>query len=278
VLDAAVQSQANTSQPDIAHCTAHYLRSALPKPFEVKISPLKIGRGFSNLTAELWQDGGVRITTHLIFTSLPEAPGPQLPTPRSLTVTRPSPHARQIPIEAPPSQAKATKLVGKFSFKEKMQWSEQWDQLNRRNIARASNGTGGAEWACWIQLKDESDGITQASLPFFGDMFRNFPELLPKDQKAGPSWFPTMVLAIEFKTKIPKSYNLRTVGLWAEGRHLHEGRHDNTVEVWTSPCEFGDENAKLAKDWRKEQHCLCVSTQMALTLPLEVNTSRGAKL
>lgn len=109
-------------------------------------------------------------------------------------------------------------------------------------------------------------------------MFRNYAELLPKGQRSGPSWFPTMVLAIDFKVKIPKDYSFRTVGLWAEGKHMQDGRHDNTVEVWTAPCEFGDRSAKIEPDWRKKQYCLCVSTQMALTLPLSVNEARGAKL
>ena len=109
-------------------------------------------------------------------------------------------------------------------------------------------------------------------------MFRNLPEMLPKDQKAGPSWFPTMVLDLQFLVKIPSSYRLRTVGLWSEGRFLQDGRHDNSVEVWTAPCELGDKGAKIDKDWKKEGHCLCISRQMALTLPISVNESRGAKL
>lgn len=128
------------------------------------IRPLKVGRGFSNLTAELVQDGGARIITHLIFTQLPDAPGPQLPTPESLTVTRPSPAARRVPIEAHPSAVRPTGLVKKFSFKDRVLWSEQWDQLNRRNTERQADGRGGAEWAAWMQLTDERDAITPSTL------------------------------------------------------------------------------------------------------------------
>lgn len=112
-------------------------------------------------------------------------------------------------------------------------------------------------------------------------MFRNLPELLPKGQKPGMSWFPTMVMAIDFKFKIPKSSNAfakRTVGLHSYGNFMSDGRHDNSVEVWTAPCELGDENAKVDKDWRNEQFCLAVSTQMALTLDISVNEKRRAKL
>jgi hypothetical protein len=110
-------------------------------------------------------------------------------------------------------------------------------------------------------------------------MFRNLPEMLPKKQKPGLSWFPTMVMAIDFKFKIPQSsdtYAKRTVGLFAYGSFMQDGRHDNSVEVWTAPCELGQKDAKLDKDWRKDQFCLAVSTQMALTLPISVNEKRRA--
>ena len=106
-------------------------------------------------------------------------------------------------------------------------------------------------------------------------MFRNLPESLPKGQKSGPSWFPTMVIDIQFVVKISSLYRLRTVGLWSEGRFMQDGRHDNSVEVWTAPCELEDEKAQIDADWKKEQHCLCISRQMALTLPLSVNEARA---
>lgn len=127
-------------------------------------------------------------------------------------------------------------------------------------------------------LLDANDiRITRA---FFADMFRNLPELLPKGQKPGMSWFPTMVMAIDFKFKIPKSskYARRTVGLHAYGTFMQDGRHDNSVEVWTAPCELGEANATVDKDWRIDQFCLAVSTQMALTLDISVNEKRRAKL
>ena len=112
-------------------------------------------------------------------------------------------------------------------------------------------------------------------------MFRNLPEMLPKKQKPGISWFPTMVMAIDFKFKIPKipgRYAKRTVGLYAYGNFMQDGRHDNSVEVWTAPCELREKGTNLSKDWRKDQFCLAVSTQMALTLPISVNEKRRSKL
>lgn len=86
-----------------------------------------------------------------------------------------------------------------------------------------------------------------------------------------------MVISLEFKVKIDNSHAARTVGLWSIGKFMQDGRHDNSVEVWTAPCELGD-GSEEQKDWRKGQYCLCTSTQMALTLPLSVNEARKAKM
>ncbi|KAK9899545.1 hypothetical protein P389DRAFT_1031 [Cystobasidium minutum MCA 4210] len=285
VLDAAIKNQSSTNHKDICHCTAHFVRSALPKPFEVHIRNLKIGRGFSNITANLMQDGEIRIMTHLIFTTLPETPAEpsqrKLPTPENLTIVHPSPFARLMPIEKHPSKCKDSPIYHKFTFKKRMRWSEQWDQVARAVKRRQKDGRGGAEWSGWVALVDESDEVTPSSLAFFADMFRNLPEMLPKGQKPGVSWFPTMVMAIDFKFKIPRAdgrFAKRTVGLHAYGNFMQDGRHDNSVEVWTAPCELGESGAKLDTDWRKDQFCLAVSTQMALTLPISVNEKRRSKL
>jgi len=67
------------------------------------------------------------------------------------------------------------------------------------------------------------------------------------------------------------------VGLYSSGRFLNDpqGRHDAYVEVWTAPCNIGE--GEMVRGWRDEQVCLAVSTQMALTIPMEVNHGRGKK-
>jgi hypothetical protein len=168
VLDAAVKHQSTTNQKDICHCTAHFVRSALPKPFEVHIKILKAGRGFSNLTADLVQDGNVRIMTHLIFTTLQDAPVDpskrKLPTPDDLTITSPSPFARVMPIEQSPDRCKDSPVYQKFTFKNRMRWSEQWEQVARGIKKRQKDGRGGAEWAGWVALTDPEDAVTTSSL------------------------------------------------------------------------------------------------------------------
>ena len=85
-----------------------------------------------------------------------------------------------------------------------------------------------------------------------------------------------MVISIDFKVKLDSLYAKRTVGLWSSSKFMQDGRFDNTTEVWTAPSELG-EVAELPKDWRKQQNCLCVSTQMGLTMPLSVNERRRSE-
>jgi hypothetical protein len=85
-----------------------------------------------------------------------------------------------------------------------------------------------------------------------------------------------MAITVEFKSPIPTSscYTSRTVGLYSSGRFINnpEGRHDAYVEVWTAP-----EPGRETEGWRDKQICLAVSTQMALTVPMEVNRRIGRR-
>lgn len=55
------------------------------------------------------------------------------------------------------------------------------------------------------------------------------------------------------------------------------GRHDAHVEVWTAPSNIGE--GTYVDNWRDHQVCLATATQMALTLPMQVNEKLGkAKL
>ena len=88
-----------------------------------------------------------------------------------------------------------------------------------------------------------------------------------------------MTLSIEFKHKIPPSSSSlhadRTVGLYSCGRFVTapQGRHDAYVEVWTAPSNIGE--GSVADNWRDDQVCLAIATQMALTLPMQVNKKLG---
>ena len=164
ILDAAIKSQSQTSQRDIVHCTAHFLRATEIKPFEVRIKKLRTGKGFSNLLADLSQEGLVRISTHLIFTTLPDPPKPHLPTPTSLTITQPSSYARVIPLRIHPSQAVLTPLPPIFTFSKRIRWAEDQALIAHKNDINSKAGEGGLEWLAWLNLPDESDAFTTATL------------------------------------------------------------------------------------------------------------------
>ena len=90
-----------------------------------------------------------------------------------------------------------------------------------------------------------------------------------------------MVLNIEFKFPIPKKssdHSTRTVGIYSSSQFMNDpqGRHNAYVEVWTAPCNIGE--GQEVKGWREKQVCLATSTQMALTIPIEVNQKQGARL
>ena len=51
-----------------------------------------------------------------------------------------------------------------------------------------------------------------------------------------------------------------------------QGRHDAYVEMWTAPSRevWESESADSGK-WREEQVCIAVASQVAVTVPIEVN-------
>lgn len=47
------------------------------------------------------------------------------------------------------------------------------------------------------------------------------------------------------------------------------------TEVWTAPSNIGE--GEEVQGWRDKQVCLAVSTQMALTVSMEVNARKGSR-
>lgn len=87
-----------------------------------------------------------------------------------------------------------------------------------------------------------------------------------------------MTMTIEYKFPIPKASKTqsnRTVGVFSSSNFIHGsmGRHDIYTELWTAPCDVGV--GVEVEGWRDQQVCLAVSTQMALTLPMARNLSKG---
>lgn len=160
-------------------------------------------------------------------------------------------------------------------------------------------GGSGLEWGGWLEFVDKQERITSPSLAFLVDVFVNVVRLLPKEIRGNLndrydaatsqqridhvfpiSWFPTMVLSLEFKKPIPSesdAHASRTVGIYSVGRFLDDPdhRHDTHVEIWSAPSNVGE--GVDSGEWRSKQVCLATATQMSLTLPLTVNETRAKR-
>ncbi|KAG2066308.1 hypothetical protein BDR04DRAFT_1130050 [Suillus decipiens] len=294
VVEACTRFQSETVHKDPVHVTAHFLHATTVGPAEVSVSVQKIGKNFTNLLADLAQGGHIKLTSHLIFGDLTPVPGG---VPRSLAV--PSPYARRLPLLNHPSAAVRDRMRHIWRFHSLLSWSIDHAILARnavRSQTRADTeiiGGGGAEWGAWCELTRTEDEIKPSSIPFFGDTCVNLPSLLPDSEPAShgaldcrgtltpfSSWFPTVIMTIEFKARVPSSQDhaSRTVGLYSESRFLTDphGRHNARVEVWTAPSAIGQGN--LEAGWRDKQYCIAVVDQMALTLPMDLNHRQGNKV
>ncbi|KAG1882656.1 thioesterase-like superfamily-domain-containing protein [Suillus subluteus] len=284
VVEACTRFQLETVHKDPIHVTAHFLRATNVGPAEVRVSVQKIGKNFTNLSADLAQGGHIRLTSHLIFGDLTPVPDGI-----SRSLAAPSPYARRLPLLNHPSVAVRDRMRHTWRFHSLLSWSMDHSILARnamRSQTRADTeiiGGGGAEWGAWCELTRTEDEIKPSSIPFFGDMFLNLPSLLPDSEPASHGtldcWFPTVTMTVEFKARIPSSqdYASRTVGLYSESRFLTDphGRHNAHVEVWTAPSAMGQ--GKLEAGWRDKQYCIAVVDQMALTLPMDLNHRQGSR-
>ncbi|KAF7364836.1 hypothetical protein MVEN_00353900 [Mycena venus] len=200
-IEACIQHQACTPHRDPIHAAAHFLQPTSIAPFEVHVRTLRKGRGFTNVLADLVQQGRTRITTHLIFGIL-EPP----------RLVPPSSYARRLPLHVHPSVAIETPPRG-WHFKKHIRWAHD-PLLRAQNLqdspARTNSttvGGGGLVWGAWLELTGLNERITPASMAFLVDVFPNLPQNLPPSERLGvhpdQTWFATMTMCIEFKAPIP---------------------------------------------------------------------------
>jgi hypothetical protein len=108
-----------------------------------------------------------------------------------------------------------------------------------------------------------------------------FDHLLHSAPSPPHSWFPTLTFSLDFKSRFPLSAvpantststnttpSRTTVGLYSVCKFIHEGRHDQTVEVWSAPSGIGEKGGrKIGSDeWRREAQILGISTQVSWML------------
>ncbi|KIK69774.1 hypothetical protein GYMLUDRAFT_34172 [Collybiopsis luxurians FD-317 M1] len=285
IVQACILYQEQRSlHPDPIHVTGHFLYATSVSPFEVHIRVLKLGKNFTNLAAELLQDNISKVTSHLIFGVLepPSNGGDSV-----INLIPPSPYARRVPLYEHPSKAPRAVFPSHYKFYSRLDITRE-PEIAVRNLADSSHrttsdtiGGGGLDYGLWCGFRDKGETVTVSSIPFLADISSNVPLLLPKEYRKGlgKSWFPTLVMTIEYKysmTKTMKAHSDRTVGIFSSTNFLQGelGRHDMYTEVWTAPCDVG-ENVEATEGWRDNQICLAVSTQMALTVSVEKNFARG---
>lgn len=182
--------------------------------------------------------------------------------------------------------------AGRFSWREDEQLRQERedDQEKEGKVLK---------WGAWYQLDHPKDVISSATLPsvlplpqtalvlmlcqhrYYADLFSSIPELLPPAERQGPTWYPTISMTMQWFIKLSDLYptststprstgyivDPRAVGLYSTGKIVLGGRHQQDVEVWTSPTSLDPGAEGEVEGWRKKSMLLCTSTQMALCLP-----------
>jgi len=286
IVEACINHQVGSSpHVDPIHISAHFLRATNAGGGEVHVKALKTGKTFTNILAELVQQGNVKTIAHLIFGDLSPSQTSQV----RKVLEPPSPYARRLPLHSHPSAVSYDAIKPSWGSYMDLQMSTDVALLRHNdpdNLLRTTSktvGGGGVEWGAWCELTYKNDEIRTSSLPFFCDTFINLLNLLPHGEAGNSgrrrSWFPTITMTIEFKARIPScdDYSHHTVGLYSESRFLSEpyGRHNARVEVWTAPSQIGQ--GEVTEGWRDKQYCIAVADQMALMLPVELNIREGSK-
>ncbi|KAF8504142.1 thioesterase-like superfamily-domain-containing protein [Hysterangium stoloniferum] len=224
-----------------------FLRTMSIAPFEVHVRTIRSGKFNANLTAELVQNGEVKISAHLIFKA--QSTGSE---DARLTLAPSSPFARRVPIHLHPSVAVLTPMCGDVNFHTKVRWAED-------ETVKERNRGGGLEWGAWLELTDPFECLNYSMLPFMGDMLKGLPLLLPEDQRPPSSGLASNygIYVGVFKAQIPDdpSFSQRNSMDPAQ-------QHTSGVEI---------------EGWRDNQVCLGVAHQMALTVPYEVNTRKASE-
>ncbi|KAF9242659.1 thioesterase-like superfamily-domain-containing protein [Melanogaster broomeanus] len=257
VVEACIKHQAGSSHADPIHVTAHYLRATNAGDAEVRVKVLKSGKSFTNILADLVQQGHTKITTHLIFGNLSVSEPGQVGN----VLAPPSPYSRRLPLHPHPSQVSYDAIRPSRMGRMDLLTSSDVALLRRNdpdNPVRTTSktvGGGGIEWGAWFELTHKNDEIITSSIPFFCDSLFNLPSLLPEGEAGSTagkrSWYPTITMTVEFKAKIPSSDD-------------HSDRTGRGLDG-ASRIAQGD----VVEGWREKQYCIAVADQMALTLPIE---------
>ncbi|KAH6887361.1 hypothetical protein BKA70DRAFT_1573416 [Coprinopsis sp. MPI-PUGE-AT-0042] len=275
VLEACIQHQAKTPYVDPLRISAYFLCPSSSKvSFAAKVTSLKVGKGFTNLKAELIPELSLGPTkppqTEDFFFNLPH------PTPAVYLCTLIPPESRIRPVFGESAKHEYTSWALDAQTLAKTQPSYAPDRTNAEIVGRL-----GLEWAAWYEFQKETEALGDVYIPLLVDMFNGSVSLLPSEERElGDTWETTTTLSIDFKLPISElglQHSKRAIGLYSAGKFVNhpQSRHKAYVEVWTAPSEIG--KGRVEEGWRDQQRCLAIATQMAISVPVQVNLRNAKK-
>ncbi|KAJ9477320.1 hypothetical protein PHBOTO_000877 [Pseudozyma hubeiensis] len=281
--------------------SATYIQAVTWTDFEVKITVLKRGKSLSNLQAELWQDGVMRITTQLLMTDfkvqkesadrtrLPGLKGKEIhdPSKNGYTITEESQWAPRFPL-SPPEECDPPRPFGNlassgktFGFGEMLTISN--DPKHDRLTRNTSSLSAGAYYSLLPQPSPSLDASLVSTgrlssgsnlLPFLADMFTSPPMMIPSTHLS--HWYPTLHLTIEFKRPLPP--HLSRCATLSSGQFMINGQHESDSQLWSHPDDqhlFDPPNQKRkGKSGERRSYILAIARQTALVLPFAVNQNK----
>ncbi|EUC54508.1 thioesterase family protein [Rhizoctonia solani AG-3 Rhs1AP] len=284
---ASMKSQERTKHQDPIHVVAHFMQPTARSEYTIQVEVVRTGSRFSNLTANLIQNGETKVLTHMIFGTLPEfdAPDPVGSVSPFTHISPTHPLFRPIPLDTHPRDSTPSGMHPKYdAFKGYVRHASD-PTLMARNMAkldRPGSHSGGLESGAWWELAGREERLDLSMIPFFADVSENTPTILSHMYGKGTPamWYPTMVMTVEFKRKLPRrdmtGYSGRTLGVYSRGSFLEHGRHDMHGEMWSAPSSIGQPDRRDA-NWKKDMRCVAITSQMALCVSPDVNRSKGEK-
>lgn len=302
---------ASTNVKSISHLdplllSATYIQAVTWTDFEVRIHVLKRGKSLSNVQAELWQDGFMRITTQLLMTDfktqeesadrlkLKGITGKDLhdPAKNGYSITEQSQWAPKFPLARPQDCRKPRTYGNKaasgktFNFGEMITVAE--DPAITAATASTSTLAAGAYYSLVPQPPPRLDptlistGRLSAGtnlIPFLADMFASPPDMIPGQHK--PHWYPTLHLTIEFKRPLPAHSLILRTATYSTGRFMINGQHESNAELWSHPDdqhlfehESNARNTKGGKAGEQRSYIIAIARQTALVLPFAINQAK----
>ncbi|QRV92739.1 thioesterase family protein [Ceratobasidium sp. AG-Ba] len=289
LVKAGILCQRTTKHQDPVHVTGHFIRPSFASGYQIQVSVVRRGSRFTNIVANFIQNEQTKVMAHMIFGTLPALDAP--PSSAKYEDIPPNhPLYHSIPMFSHPSASKVHRFPGGLvEFEKHAQRGEDIAIIARNRSKFVDAQGGGLEAGIWVELMGKEEELEFSMLPFFADMFERTPTLLnhAQGEEWAPKRFPTVLITLEFKRQLPRrgtpGISHRTVGLYSRNTFLDHGRHDVHCEIWTAPDGIGEGGQPNPRDegWKRNMRCIAVTTQLALTVPLDLKSSTpqiGVKL